>query len=215
MKAYLLAGAAAIAVVAGALCSAPARADVIYTLNATNDFGTSGNGPFAQVDIHFIDSTHATAEFTRLNGFVFGEMGLDINAATFAISGLSFQLAGSSNKTPTYTISLGGKVGGIGDFALDYVDNPNGFSDAVTEAKFNIQNTSGTWADEAHVLTASVPEAAVHAFTGNGGSFFASGGPTGVTPPPPPPPVPTPEPISLSLLGIGLMGLAIARRRRT
>lgn len=206
----------ALALCAGvALSAAPASADVIYTLNATNDAATSGAGPFATVDIHLIDSTHATATFARVNAFTFGEMGLDINASTFAISGLSFTMRVGDTQTPTYTVTLGGKVGGVGNFALDYVANPAGFSDSVVGASFNIQNTSGTWSSETSVLTASVPEAAIHAFNATGGSFFASGGPSTITPPPPPPPPPPlPEPASIALLGMGLLGLGVFRRRQ-
>ena len=143
-------------VVFGALYfgSLPVRADVIYTLDTSNDTsvgsgsGAGGPGPYAQVDIHLIDSTHATALFSGLNSFSFGEMGLDINATHFGISGLSFILAPGVTKTPSYTVVMGGKVGSVGNFALDYTDNPNGASDAVSSASFAIHNTSGTWANE-------------------------------------------------------------------
>ena len=147
-RSTVLAALAGVITVSMGMTPAPVLADVIYTLNTTDNFGNSGTGPYAQVDIHYLNSTHATAEFTSLVGFTFGEMGLDVNASTFTITGLTFTLAASSNKTPDYTVSFGTKVGGIGNFALDYTVNPNGFSDSVTEAKFTITNTSGTWADE-------------------------------------------------------------------
>lgn len=193
----------------------PAHADVIYTIDTTNDFGTSGAGPFAQVDIHLVDSTHATATFSRLGSFVFGEMGLDINATTFGISGLTFTQNPGDSKTPVYSVVMGGKVGGIGNFALDYAVNPNGFSDAVIQASFTIHDTSGSWADETQVLTSSVPEAAVHAFTSTGGSFFGSGGPTNCTDCViNPTGGSAPEPGTLAILGVGALGLGLVRRRR-
>ena len=106
-----------------------------------------------------------------------------INASPFGISGLSFTLAPGVTKTPDYTIDLGGKVGSIGNFALDYTDNPNGASDAVSSASFlRYQLKSGSWASETNVLTSAVPEAATHSFWTNGNSFFASGGPSVICP---------------------------------
>lgn len=204
------------AIVVGALLPIAARADIIYTLNASNDTGTSGAGPYAQVDIHLVDATHATATFTGLGTFVFGEMGLDINATGFGISGLAFTLAPSSNQTPTYSVVMGGKVGGIGNFALDYATNPNGFTDAVTQASFTIHDTTGSWANEQSVLNNTVPEAAAHSFTATGGSFFSSGGPTsctdstgcGINL------LSVAEPGSLALLGVGMLGLIWLPGRR-
>ena len=210
-------------VVFGALYfgSLPVRADVIYTLDTSNDTsvgsgsGAGGPGPYAQVDIHLIDSTHATALFSGLNSFSFGEMGLDINATHFGISGLSFILAPGVTKTPSYTVVMGGKVGSVGNFALDYTDNPNGASDAVSSASFTIHNTSGTWANENVVLNNVVPEAAVHAFWTNGNSFFASGGPTTCTDcGPGTTGTGIPEPVSMAVLGVGLAGLGYIRRQR-
>jgi hypothetical protein len=88
----------------------------------------------------------------------------------------------------------------------------------VTEAKFTLTNTSGTWADETQVLTDAVPEAAAHAFKiANGGkSFFTSGGPSScddgcvINPVI----VDTPEPAAMAVLGVGFAGMVAARRRR-
>jgi hypothetical protein len=213
LRNVLLGGIAAITI---AVLTPQAMADVIYTLDTSNATGVSGPGPYAQVDVHLTDATHATATFTRLGSFTFGEMGLDINATTFGISGLTFVLAPTSNQTPSYTVDLGGKVGSVGNFALDYVDNPNGFSDSVISASFDIHNTSGTWADEFHVLNNTVPEAAVHAFNPNApsgnNSFFASGGPTNCTDCTRDP-TPVAEPATIALLGVGLLGLGFVRRR--
>jgi PEP-CTERM motif len=209
------------AIIAGAMFfHAPAYADVIYTLDTTNDFGVSGVGPYAQVDIHFVDSTHATATFSRFGVFSFGEMGLDINASSFDITNLSFTKRVGDSKDPDYTVTMGGKVGGIGNFALDYTVNPNGFSDAVTMASFTITDKSGTWADETKVLTTSVPEAAAHVFNPNAppekNSFFASGGPTTCDDCTPTPTGVVPEPASIAILGLGVLGIGAvtARKRR-
>ena len=194
-----------------------AHADTIFTLGNSNDTGTSGPGPYATLDVALTSPTTATLTYTRVGSFVFGEMGGNLNASSFTIGPVSFLLAPSSNQTPTFTASSG-SLDGFGNFSVDQVSNPNGFSAAVIEASFTVTDTSGTWASSDAVLTPDNKgfEAAVHAFTATGGSFFAanSSSCTGATcNPPPPPPPPIPEPGTLALLGAGLLGLAGARYR--
>src|SRR5215469_3975027 len=44
----------------------PARADLIFNLDTGNSAISGFSGPYASVDVHLIDTTHATVEFKSL-----------------------------------------------------------------------------------------------------------------------------------------------------
>lgn len=226
-KKLLLAAATALSLFIG--IGETAHADLLLTLGTSNDVGNSGPGPYATVQIALIDSTHAGFTFTALPTFAFGDMGLNVNAATFTSSAVSFTARPGDSQTPSYTTLINGSGGasqldGFGNFTLVQNDQPNGFSASVLSANFTLTDTSGTWANVNQVLTdnASGNSAAVHAFsiTNDGASFFATDSGSSCVgagcspPPPPPPPNPTPEPMSLALLGAGLLGLGMTRWAR-
>ena len=211
------------AIVLGAMFfgSLPVRADVIYTLDTSNDTSV-GSGSVAgslgqRPGRHPSDRQHPRhrAVFRPELVFVRRDGSRHQRHALRHQRGrrLSWRRA---FRDAVRTVVMGGKVGGVGTFALDYTDNPNGASDAVSSASFTIHNTSGTWANENVVLNNVVPEAAVHAFWTNGNSFLCQRRPddlhldcgpgttgTGI-----------PEPVSMAVLGVGLAGLGYIRRQR-
>jgi len=192
-----------------ALASGTAQATVVYSLNTINTAGF-GPAPYASVAVTLDNPTTATIMFNAHNPpYTFGEMGLSVNSTNFSAAGLSFTLAPTSNQTPTFTPSFNGGLDGFGNFALDYVSNPNGFSASLISATFTLTDISGTWTSDANVLSngnAQGFQAAAHVFNAStgGNSAFAAGGPTTT---------PVPEPATIGILSVGLLGLGLIRCR--
>jgi hypothetical protein len=212
---------AAVLLAATALTPA-AHADLIITLGNSNTAGT-GPGPYGFVDISLLSPNHAQFTFTAnsVPGFtyVFGEMGLNVNATSFSASAVTFTLAPTSNQTPSYNVTSG-NLDGYGNMDIKQMPTPNGFSSAVIEAQFTVTDLSGTWANDDSVLTPDSKgfDAGAHAFA-NGNSFFDSNssqcetGTTGCGGPPPPPPA-LPEPGTLAMFGTALASLGLMRWRQ-
>ena len=183
-----------------------AHATVIYTLDTINTAGF-GPAPYGTVAVTLTNPTTAQITFNNAPPYTFGEMGLNVNATSFSADGLSFVLAPTSNQTPTFSIDIGGQLDGFGNFALDYVSTPAGFSASLSSATFTLHDLSGTWTESTVLIgNSDGHEVAAHVFNAatGGNSAFAAGGPT--TNPPP-----VPEPASLAMLGVSALML---RRRR-
>lgn len=202
-----------------ALLCTPSFADQVYTLN---NFNISGyTGPFGEVDVHLVDSTHASITFTSDivggNIYLFGDggsAGVNVNAASWTLGTITGSNAGTGFAAPSFTNGGAGNEDGWGSFNQT-INNFDGFDHAVDTLGFSITNTSGTWANDASVLTAngSGNFVAAHIFVttspankDNGAivTGFATNGP----------PQAAPEPASLTLLGLGLIGVPFLRRRK-
>ncbi len=196
-----------------------AKADFIFNLTVPNS-GISGfPGPYATVDVHLVDSTHATISFTSLtnggNIYLFGAVNavdVNVNATTWTIG--SFVATNSGTGFTPGPLSNGGS-GTVDGFGVlnQTVNSFDGFTHTSNFISFTLTNTSGTWLSDttvlvannqgvfaaAHIFVTTSPANASNSalatgFAANGGSTVPDGGTT------------------VMLLGAALGALGMARR---
>jgi hypothetical protein len=205
-----------------------ASADLIFNLGSGNSAIAGFPGPYAQVDVHWVDSTHATITFTSDivggNIYLFGDGGsvaVNVNATSWtlgAITGTGPSGAGFGPPGP-YSDGGAGNEDGWGSFNQT-INSFDGYTNSSNSITFGLTDVSGTWASENNVLTANKGGslAAAHIFVaanppvlaaGALATGFAAGNSGG------PPPQQVPEPGMLALLGMGLLSLTGMRRRRS
>jgi hypothetical protein len=209
------------ALIAGlAICSVPqAKADFLFDLTYINIPGFTG--PFAQVDVHLTDSTHATITFTSLtkNGDIYlmgdgGTVGVNVNATSWTLSAITGSNAGTGFSAATYSNGGSGNEDGWGTFNQT-INSNDGFTHSSDTVSFTLTDTSGTWSSASDVLkkNASGYASAAHIFVTSSPAKASNGAiNTGFA-------AGVPEPTTilagvLLLLPFGASALRIVRRNR-
>ncbi len=196
-----------------------ASADTIYRIDNPNS-GLSGyTGPYASVDVHLTDSTHATITYTSLtnSGNIYlmgdgGSVGVNVNATSWTLGSITGSNGGTGFSPGPYSDAGAGNEDGFGRFNQT-IDSFDGFTSSSDTISFVLTNTSGTWASSAAVLTPNSDgnTVAAHIFvTGNpanagNGALVTGFATTGA---------PVPEPASMALMGTFLLGAYGVLRRK-
>ena len=123
----------------------------------------SGNtGPYAHVVVNRTDATHATITFTSLtnNGKIYlmgaqGTVGVNVNATSWTLGGLSASNAGSGFLPAQLSNGGAGNEDGFGSFNQT-INSFDGYSHSSDTVSFTLTNTSGSWANAMSVLKANL-----------------------------------------------------------
>ena len=212
----------------------PAWATPISSFNSTltdpNADISGFTGPYGEMTIVLTTATTATVTFTSDtaggNTYLFGDgtsAGVNVNASSFTITGISGSNGGTGFTPGPYTPVNPPGTSNVSEFGLfnGVIDSDDGYTHASDRISFTLTNTGGTWASASNVLVANAEgyDAVAHIFVcaGTGTDCNASnaalatgfaGENGGVS-------VPVPEPSALLLLlGIGLGGVAALNWRR-
>jgi len=138
------------------------KADTItYNLTTFNLEMGGGNymGPYVSVEVNRTSSTTAAITFTSLTngGYIYlmgdgSSAGVNVNATSFTITGISGTTVGTGFVAPSLTNPLGiQNVDSYGSFN-GIIDNDDGFKKAVGAITFTLTDTSGTWVSADDVL---------------------------------------------------------------
>src|SRR5215469_14274661 len=108
-----------------ALGASVAKADLVFSLGTGNSGLTPPySGPFVSVDVHLVDSTHATITFTSLtnSGNIYlmgdgGTVGINVDASSFTLGTVTGTNAGTGFSPGPFTQSSGNEDG-FGSFNL-------------------------------------------------------------------------------------------------
>jgi hypothetical protein len=172
----LLSGAAAVAL--------QAHADMItYDINVPNTALSGLTGPYATATVDLTSSTMATITFTSLtaagNIYLLGDGGsvdVNVNAASWTLSNILGSNAGIGFTPGPWSSGGSGNVSSFGVFnqTINSFDGLGHSSDTIS---FDLQNTSGTWASAADVLTGNAAgnSVAAHIFVTSNPANAANG----------------------------------------
>ena len=198
------------------------QADAFTSLLNNGNPAISGfQGPYGTVTITLVNNTTATVTFTSNtvagNIYLFGDGGsvaLNVNATTFAVSGITGSNSGTGFTPGPFSQGAAGNEDGFGSFNLT-INSFDGFTHSSDSISFTLTNTSGTWGSAAGVIIANADgfDAAAHIYVTTApanasNSALATGfaaEPAGVTPAPD-------GGTTVMLLGVALGALGMARR---